>query len=262
MFRSLALGVLLLSVYALPSKAAVVGGWDLTRGGQYSLSAGSNTAPIRSALSGLFPGTTFTGSSTLTAGYLGGVDLLVVTSAFSDSTPITPLSAGEQSALMNFVLAGGNALILGERSDFSPLVNPTLVTPFGPNINGTTMLNPNATVTNPTSIPFTAGPFGVVTSLSTANPGWFDSLGGAIPVATISPGLNVLAYFPENALAPGSGRVVISADSDIYFNNTILIFNTFNYLIQPIPEPSTFALSGTALVVFGWMVRRRKSLNG
>jgi hypothetical protein len=262
MLRVIAIGSLLLGLFAIPTKAAVVGGWDVSRGGEYSLSAGANTAPIRAGLSGAFPDTTFTGASTLTSGYLSSLDLLVVTSAFSDSTPITALSPSEQSALMNFVLGGGNALILGERSDFSPLVNPTLVTPFGPNINGTTMLNPTATVTNPASVPFTAGPFGLVTTLSTANPGWFDTLGGAIPVATISPGFTVLAYFPENAIAPGSGRVVISADSDIYFQNSTLIFNTFNYLIQPVPEPSTFVLCGSALAVFGWLARSRKTSKG
>lgn len=259
MIRIIALAISLLSISASSIHAAVIGGWDLSRGGPYSLSAGSFTAPLRTGLSNTFPGTTSTGSSTLTAGYLANVDLLVVTAAYSDSQPITPLSPAEQTALMNFVLGGGNALILGERSDFSPLVNPTLVNPFGPNINGTTMLNPQAVVSNPLSAPFTAGPFGVVTTLSTANPGWFDSLGGAIPVATLTlNNMPVLAYFPENALGPGSGRVVISADSDIYTQNTTLIFNTFQYLTQPVPEPSTLAIGGIGLTLFSWVALRRK----
>jgi hypothetical protein len=55
----------------------------------------------------------------------------------------------------------------------------------------------------------------------------------------------LLAVLPEGALGPGSGRVVLAADSDIYTENLNLIFNTVGYLV---PEPSTIVLAGIGAI--------------
>lgn len=244
----------------LVSEAAVVGGWDLSRGGPYSLSAGSNTAPLRTQLSGLFPGTTITGTSVLTPAYLSTVDTLVISAAFSDSQPITPLSTPEQTALTNFVLSGHRALILGERTGFSPLVNPTLINPFGLDINGDLVGHLPATVSNPATSPITSTPFGQVTSLATINPGWFDQLGAAHTIATLDiNGQPLLAMLDAGSLGPGSGAVVLSADSDIYTQNITLIDNTFAFLIAT-PEPSSLILAAfgfAGLAAWSWRRRNR-----
>jgi hypothetical protein len=240
--------------------APVVGGWDVSRGGPYSLSAGSNTAGLRSLLGGLIPGTTFTGAATLTPAYLSTVNTVVLSVAFDDNTPITPLSGAEQTALMNFVLGGGRALLLGERTSLAAAANPTLINPFGLNITGGVIAHLPATVPQPFSTEITREPFGVVTTLATINPGWFDQLGLAKPVATLDAnGKPLLAVLGSGALGPGSGRVVLSADSDIYTQNLVLIENTFAYLV---PEPSTIwlAFGGGSFLVFGvWRGASRRA---
>jgi len=255
--------VIVLLIQAAAAHAIQVGGFDLGRGGPYSMSDGAFTAPLRGLLSSNFAGTNFSGNGTLTPGYLSGVDLLVVTAAYNDSQEIVPLSVAEQTALYDYVRNGGNALILGERSNFSPLTNPTLLGPFGLTITGATLTDPNATVIDPSSAPFTAGPFGVVTTLTTTNPGWFGDVGPAITVALLdSNSQPVLAYAPENTFGSGSGRVIFSADSDMYTQNLTLILNSFEYLSVQVPEPSSLVLTVfgvCAAGVVGATNRRRRS---
>jgi hypothetical protein len=249
-----------LLIHSTLALAINVGGFDLGRGGPYSISDGSYTADIRTVLSNMFAGTTFSGSGTLTPAYLSNVDLLIVTTAYSNSQEISPLSPAEQTALYDYVLGGGNALILGERADFSPLTNPTLLGPFGLTITGATLADPDATVIDPGAAPFTAGPFGTVTSVSTTNPGWFGDVGLATTVALLdSNGQPVLAYAPENTFGIGSGRVIFSADSDIYTENLALILNSFDYLSVQVPEPSSIALAMLGgLAVAAAAIRRRR----
>lgn len=231
---------------------AVVGGWDVTRGGQYSVAEGSKVATIRSSLLSMFPGTTLTGSPTLTPAYLSTLDSIILTSASSDSSAVSPLSLAEQTALRNFVLSGHRALILGERSDFSAATNATLVDPFGVHISGTAMGHFPASPINPLGNPIMNGPFGVVGPLTTINPGWFDTpLSGAQDLAHLDfNNQPILALFDTGAFGPGSGSVIVSADSDLYTENPLLIVNTFSYLVA-VPEPSTMQLGVIAIVVLG-----------
>jgi len=197
----------------------------------------------------MFPGTTLTDSPALTPAYLSTLDAIVLTSASSDFSAVSPLSAAEQTALRNFVLSGHRALILGERSDFSPATNATLVDPFGLHISGTAMGHLSASPVNPLSNPIMNGPYGVVGSLSTINPGWFDTpLSGAQNLAKVDfNNKPVLALFDTGAFGPGSGSVIVSADSDIYTQNPLLIVNTFAYLVA-VPEPSALLLGMVAIV--------------
>ncbi len=252
-----ALLVVIVLLQVSVAAAVQVGGFDLGRGGPYSMSSGAYTAPLRTLLSGTFAGTTFSGSGTLTPAYLSTVDLLVITTAYSDSQGVVPLSPAEQSALVSFVQGGGRALILGERNDLGAATNQSLMNPFGLNIIGATFSDPTATVLNPLSVPFTAGPYGVVSTLSTTNPGWFDTVGVATTVALLdSNSQPLLAYFPENTLAAGSGRVIFSADSDIYTSNVPLILNSFVYL--SVPEPSSVVLAMIGVCASGLMVLRQR----
>lgn len=230
------------------ANGAAVGGWDLSRGGQYSVAEGSKVATIRNSLLALFPGTSLTGSPTLTPEYLSTLDAIILTSASSDFSAVSPLSLAEQSALRNFVLSGHRALILGERSDFSAATNATLVDPFALHISGTAMGHLPASPVNPLSNPIMNGHFGVVGSLNTINPGWFDTpLSGAQDLAHLNfNNQPILALIETGALGPGSGSVIVSADSDLYTQNLLLVVNTFSYLVA-VPEPDTWVLATMAI---------------
>ncbi len=91
--------------------AATFGGLDLSRGGIDSLSDASEMAPYRALIGGLVPGATFSGTDTLTESYLSTVDGVFLGGATSINSAITPLTSSEQSALFQFVLGGGSAII-------------------------------------------------------------------------------------------------------------------------------------------------------
>lgn len=243
---AMAIAALVILAAAGPAHAAnVVGGWDLTRGGVYSISQGSQAASLRTTLSAMFPGTSFTGTSTLTPAYLSTVDTVILTTASSDFSAITPLTSSEQTALRNFVLSGHRALLMGERSDFSPAANQSLINPFGLNISGSAMGHLPATAINNVGNPILDGPYGLVGGLTTINPGWFDVLGGAQPLAQLDFNSQpILAWYDTGALGPGSGALVLSADSDLYTQNPLLIVDTFAFLIVPEPSGMLLAIVG------------------
>jgi hypothetical protein len=55
----------------------VLGGFDVTRGGQFSLESGSLLNDFRSAIATAFPGSTLTGSPTHTPSYLSTIQTLI-----------------------------------------------------------------------------------------------------------------------------------------------------------------------------------------
>lgn len=114
-----------------------VGGFDAARGG---IGALSTNAGLQSLILSEFPGSTFSSTATLTSAYLSTISDLVISVGFTNSSGITPLSAAEQTALFNFVLGGGTALLFTDNDSFNasaPAVNSSFLTPFGLTATGT-----------------------------------------------------------------------------------------------------------------------------
>ena len=211
---------MLLSIGAVgPTASAqlVIAGWDANRGGLSSLSDSAAYSSTRAAIAASFPGTTIRGVPSLTAASLDGAHVVWIGSGAANTVATTPLSAGEQSALLDFVSQGGVALIFGENSTFAPnavAVNTSYFAPFEVPITGTLSGNQSYTLAAPQAFPM-AGPWGQVASLSSGYPGWFPSLPsqGMVLARLVANSQIVVATLPAGALGPSSGAVWLFADT-------------------------------------------------
>ena len=190
------------------NSSLVVGAFNSTRGGTFGLSDGANAAAMRAEILASFPGATILGTNTLTSAFLSTVNVVWLNSVAGNTGATAPLSAAEQTALQNFVNAGGGAILFGEHSAFD---DTSFLSPFGLNTtSGLTDIN-SGTITN-TTHPVTAGPFGVVTTISANYPGNLTGLGSATSLGTWNgSGLSALAV-----LNSGSGKVVVLTDVNLY----------------------------------------------
>ena len=241
----------------------VVGSWDTTRGGGGSVASGSLYTDLHNDILSTFPGSSFVSMSTLSAANLAGVQVLIIGSATGNTTDTTALSSSEQSALLTFVQNGGSAIISVDNDTFAgggtSAVNNSYISPFGLHVTGTGFGGQLATVTN-TSSPVTNGPFGLVSSIQTSFPGWFDNLGSnAHSLATLNFNSQpMLAVINPGALGLGSGGVVIYSDTilaDGLYNaadNQTLARNSLAFLSSTsVPEPSSLVLAGVSILVAG-----------
>ena len=180
----------------------------------------------------------------------------MIVASVKDSGGIVPLSAAEKSALLNYVLGGGTALVLAEEY-VDHASAQSLLDPFGITIadDGVSGLQ-YGTILNP-SHPIFDGPFGVQSAFAVLGSGIFTDLGPyATSLATMdSTGFPILASIEAGVLGPGSGRVILMPDAspfadpivEGYFSEAETLFlNTVAYLV---PEPASSALAGVGLVV-------------
>jgi hypothetical protein len=238
-----------------------IGGFDASRGGFESLVPGEDGA-LANDITQAFPGTTFSFSNTLTPNFLAGVNAVILGVATTDFSAITPLTFSEQTALHNFVLDGGTALIFTDNSTFdpnAPVVNASFLAPFDLTTTGTIGAQVNTPILNPSG-PLT-GPFTPVTDFATNVPGFFNGTGTGTVLAQFAPGEAAIDYFARGTLAPHSGTAVFFSDSDAMVfadaltrSNQNLILNT----LATVPEPSPWsmiAVGGVALL--GIMLRKR-----
>jgi PEP-CTERM motif len=226
----------------------VVGGFDAARGGFESLAPGEDSA-LANDISSAYPGTTFSFTSTLTPAFLSGVQVVILGVATTDFSAITPLSASEQSALGNFVLGGGTALIFADNSTFAsnaPAANASLVNPFGVTITGTLNGAQTAPIINPSG-PLTS-PY-PVTSFFGNYTGYFNDVGAGTVLANWGTDEPAIDYFAPGVLGPHSGAVVLFGDSDamvagdaLTTSNRNLILNAFGTYQTSVPEPSSLAM--------------------
>jgi PEP-CTERM motif-containing protein len=239
---------------------AIVGGFDAARGGFESLAPGEDSA-LASDIATAYPGTTFQFTGTLTPSFLSGVNVVILGVATTDFSAITPLSASEQSALYNFVLHGGTALIFSDNSTFdsmdnAPAANASLVSPFGVTTTGTLNGLIDAPIIDSTG-PLT-GPFTPVTEFEGDYTGYYSDTNGGQVLADWygNPAYPAIDYFKPTFFGPHSGAVVLFSDSDamvagdaLTTTNLNLVLNAFaTYQSAPVPEPSTWA---TMLIGFG-----------
>jgi hypothetical protein len=217
---------------ALFARSIVVGGFDVSRGGQESI---LSQGPLQSAITAAFRGTTFSGSPSLTPSYLSSVNAVILGVAYDGDDSITGLSPSEQTALVNFVKAGGTVLLYTE-SDFSDIftaANTSFLAPFGLASTGY-LVGPEPTTVVALSNPVINGPFGVATGFTNVFTGWFSSLGSAQELITFDTnGQPTVAVLMPGALGPGSGAVVFFSDSNFLLgsflgdpNDTTLVLNS------------------------------------
>ena len=201
-----------------------IGCWDMTRAGQASMVGGSYLSQFSSAVTAAFPGMKLSPTSTLTSSYLSTLDVLIIVDGTGGNSATTPLSSAEQTALLNFVQAGGRALIFTDNDTFTSnasTVNNSYINPFGVSSTGTLNGNPfNVTVTNPAASPITNGFMGMVNSYYTGWPGWYNRLGSyASSLGTLDAnGETALAVIPPGTINSGSGAVVLFSDSTYLYN--------------------------------------------
>ncbi len=195
-----------------------IGGFDSDRGNLGSLVSGTGHASpedLRLAVQAAFPDLILSGAPELTAEYLSGVQLLLLTSWWTSGTGVTPLSASEQTVLYDFVVGGGSAMIFMDNHDLSDASHESLLDPFGLDTEGKIdQLGLTCTILAPAACPATMGPYGTLTSYQVDVPGWFDALGPhALALDQMPTGETSLAYIDFGDLGPGSGAVLLCSDS-------------------------------------------------
>jgi len=198
---------------------------------------------MRGAITGAYPGIPIAGVNTLTAATLLGHNVVFICSGTAGQSAIVPLSANEQTALHNFVLAGNGALIFSDNDTFaggaSQPANLSVLAPWSATSTGTgAAWERTVNVLDFNASPVTDGPFGIVTSYSVGWSGWFNALGSAIVLGRLADNAQpALAVIPRGALGPGSGAVVLFSDltfvTDGYVtaSNRKLILNALAFVV-------------------------------
>jgi hypothetical protein len=216
---ALAAAGLATSLVAAPASAQqlTVGGFDLARGGDFSLSDGVSTRDMRDRIAAAFPGSQITGSPSLTDGYLGTLDAIFLSSiaCLTATCEISPLTADEQAALRRFAEGGGAVLLFGENNDFLPAAQ-SLFEPFDATLADGIFREVFFVGVPPIpGDPIFDGPFGTIEEIRVGFPGWFEDLGQYAQTRASFADRDVLAVIEPGELAPGSGSVVLTADSSM-----------------------------------------------
>jgi hypothetical protein len=197
-------------------------GFNNTRGGETSL-ANSAVAGLRAAIVAQFPGVKVRLFAQLSKASLTGCRATYIAVITSPTSGIKPLSAAEQTALKNYVDAGGVATLFTDNNTFvanATTINNSVLKPFGLAATGTLTGGQPITLKSGNN-PVASGPAGNTSQLDTFYPGWFAKLGtstelGSFP-ANGKPGL---AWLPAGALGHGSGAVVMFADASLVLDGT------------------------------------------
>jgi hypothetical protein len=211
-------------------------------------------------------------NNALTPAYLSGLDVVFLVAATGPFTSMAPLTAAEQAALRAYVLGGGGAIILTENSDFTT-ANASLLAPFGVATTSRFPFRQTGTFTSPFPSAFDvvrAGPGGTATGFSGWYSGRFTALNGAVELGRWGPGLPSLLGFAPGALGPGSGAVLLFADSGPFFDaagaytpsesDRALAVNSFalTQRVVSTPEPATATLLVAGVSMLGGVVCRRR----
>jgi len=215
-----ALAILMILNVVASASAFEIGGFDASRGGLGSFSEATGlTSPedLRLAVQANFPDVIISGTPELTVEYLSGVQVLFLTVWWSSSQGVSPLSPAEQSALYDFVVGGGSALIFVDNHDLDDVSHESMIDPFGLDVTGKiNAYNVVGTFSDPASCPATMGPFGTLTHYNVEVPGWFDVVGPhAVALDVLPNGEPSLAYIDFGVLGPDSGAVLLCSDSSL-----------------------------------------------
>ncbi|MBX7166015.1 MAG: hypothetical protein K1X74_06670 [Pirellulales bacterium] len=258
MLSGLAVACLGLPVAEAPA-GIVVGGFDDARGGISAVFNGSFVDDARNSLLSHFDVDAIVGTTELTPAFLSGIDLLILSNAITQSVG-TPLSPAEQTAVHDFVHAGGRAMVVID--GFMTGSSQSYATPFGLTIEDDDLSGVLPVIGIDPPHPVWDGPYGDQLLALFYGAGKFTFLNGASPVARafIVPEPGIVA-FDHDVLGPGSGRVVVFGDTTPFIDGDVnpaafpaheaLWLNTLHYLIEPVPEPATWTLAVCGAI--GWL---------
>ena len=200
-----------------PLTALSIGSFNIKRGGLESL-ASSDESGLRMAIKHLFPGSTFHYNGKLTSTFLSTVNVVVIGVADQISTPITPLTGSEQTALLRFVKSGHKAILFTDNDLEFQTSSNSMLAPFGLHCTG--VITGSAAATFLSANPIQSGPAGMAQQLDTFYPGWFDVLGKSTDLANLPNNEPGLAYFPAKGFSAGSGPAIFFADSSLMIDGT------------------------------------------
>ncbi|MCP4362377.1 MAG: hypothetical protein GY796_30600 [Chloroflexi bacterium] len=229
----------------------IISGFDVTRGEYASIPDGLAFAEARQAVATTYPAATFTSVPILTQSALTNTDILILSSVADGFNPISPLTAAEQTALADFVTNGGCAILMPDNSDFVP-ANESLIDPFGMDTTGLIWGWINSAVTNPAASAITDGPFGTISTFTQGWPGSITNVGPYGTSLAVNGSGDSLVVIERNAIASGSGRVVVysdvttfidTADGGDFINNQALFLNSIAYC-QGQNSPTNFTYQG------------------
>lgn len=226
------------------SQPLVVGGFDYYRGYQYSFTVGDFLQSVRDSIESSYPNVSYQSFTTVTPEGLEGVDVLMLAGAKSNTVRTYPLSEDEQAALLDYVKAGGCAILFPDNSsDYhnSPETNNSLIAPFGMEIEGTIYGKVIAYFTDPGGHPLTQGQYGPIYTMSQNYPGGLTNIGPYATTLATNPLGDALAVIEAGAISPGSGRVIVYTDINTYSDsagffqeNKELLETTIEYCAEDI----------------------------
>lgn len=236
------------SAIAEDGQPLVIGTFDFTRSAYYSFSEGSALSSFRSHLESTFPGTTYQSFTTVTQEDLEGVDILMLNSARSNSSRISALTEDEQAAVLEFVKAGGCAVLVPDNSTFGRTgtyeTNNSLIAPFEMEIDGTLYGLVVAQITDPGGHPLTQGQYGPINYMWQNYPGGLVDLGPYATSLATNPLGDAMAVIEAGAISQGSGRVIVYTDINTYSNsagyinkNLDLLTSTIEYCAENLSIP-------------------------
>lgn len=250
------------------AQAPRIATFDAARGGEGALATSSLAAGMRADIAAFLPGTTYVQFNSLTTLSTANADVVVLNSVFTGGGGVVAaLSVAEQTALTNFVRAGGAAILLGDNPTFSS-ASSSFLNPFGFTETGEASEVSAATLTTPPGgNPLASGPAGAV---STFDVRFYRFLGSTLPsggvsLATVGSGI-VGAYLPQGVFAPGAGEVFAFSDS-LYFNTPAgtnsnrAVVNAISAAGVPAVVPEAGAgllMGGGAFALAGEMLIRRR----
>jgi len=219
--------------------ALTIGGFDVSRGGYFSIVNSNVYSDFRDAIKNNFDNVSLIDSSDLSNSFLNQLDILIISVASGTTNAIKPLSIEEQENMLRYIQLGGNALLFGDNNTFnssSTVANKSLLDPFKIMITGTFSGHSTASVIDQREHAIINGPFGAITSITLAWPGWFIDLGPyAISLATSNINKkSVLAVIDSNKISKNSGKVIIFSDTggykSLYTLNNNLLLNCISFL--------------------------------
>jgi hypothetical protein len=202
----------------------IIGGFDLERGGDGgSIQYGAYFSNARNSIAENLPNPVFVSFPTLTSDSLTGIDILVLTSTYTNGIAVSPLTDNEQSVLLDFIKTGGCAILMADNNSFGGIpessnTNQSIIGPFDVTTDGNLGENIPSTILDPSNSLITSGPYGVITGFSQNWPGYFVSDGiYANRLANNNHG-GALDVINADAIQTGSGPVIMYSDSNTFFD--------------------------------------------